>query len=58
LEFTDSFKLSLVLADKEGIRAGASGPSGLQIYLDFYITLRAEHLSGQEGLLAPALKSH
>jgi hypothetical protein len=36
--------------------AGANGPSGLRIYLALYFTFQAEHLSGQEGLLAPALK--
>ena len=38
------------------IRAGASGPSGLQIYLDLMFTFPVERLSGQEGLLAVALK--
>jgi hypothetical protein len=41
------------------VRAGAIGPSGLQIYLLLCLLfiIQAKHLSGKEGLLAPARKT-
>src|ERR1044072_824588 len=38
------------------MRAGASGPSRLQIYLDLWLTFQAGHLSVRKGCLRPLLK--